>query len=124
MSINSKFPDHECKKCGITIKKGDPVNRMPEGHWCSNPNCPGPVKSTHDDQAQTTPTLEASDMNSPSLRNFVRDQSYIIQTIEANVLETVPEETKQNGQKVGMYVKEIYRSWTNNQWKKLEHGLD
>jgi hypothetical protein len=116
MSISSKFPDHECKKCGVTIKKGDAVNKVPAGNWCSNEQCPNPPKAVPGPaEVAAAPGPET---NTPSLRNFVRDQSYIIQTIEANVLETVPEETKKNGQKVGMYVKEIYRTWTNKMESK------
>jgi hypothetical protein len=111
LSINSKFPDHECKKCGVTIKKGDPVNKITAtGQWCSNEKCPNPPTATEAPGPEPGP---AAATTPASLRNFVRDESYKLQTIEAMVLETVPEETKKNGQKVGMYVKEIYRTWNN-----------
>lgn len=45
MSFPSKFPDHDCKHCGITIKKNDPVHKIDAtGTWCKNENCPNPPK--------------------------------------------------------------------------------
>ena len=121
MGIPSQYPVHVCKKCKTEIKKGDLVNKRPAGNWCSNDQCPLPATTT---AAPAPETVVDDKPKSATFRNFVREQSHKLQEIEAIVLETTPEETRKNGQKVGMYVKEIYRTWTTEQWKKLELGLD
>ena len=108
MSIQSSYPDHKCGKCGINIKKGDAINKIDvTGQWCSNENCPNPPKT------------EAAATQSTGIENaaFIEAETKKIMDIEKVVLATVPEETKKNGQKVGMYVKEIYK-----QLKKKERN--
>lgn len=128
----SKFPDHACKFCGIMIKKDDPINKVPAGHWCSNPKCPEPMESSG---TEPTPGPAAKDTEptpdklKKDFEKFVTTENFVLSKIEEIVEKEMQAANSAkggpiNGQKVGMHVKEIYRTWTNQQWKLLEHGLD
>ena len=132
MPIPSKFPDHECKNCKIMIKKGDPVNLIDKtGKWCSNPLCPEPPGAAEESTGPAQPAEEkpeepVKDENQDDFEKFVKNENSIICKIEKIVEAEMQSKSDGpiNGQKVGMHVKEIYRTFTNNEWKKLEHGLD
>ena len=54
MSFLSKFPDHDCKHCGVKIKKGEAITKIDAtGTWCSNANCPNPPKKADEKPMET-----------------------------------------------------------------------
>ncbi len=99
MSMPSKFPDHECKKCGIMIKEGDTIVKVDAGHFCKNEQCPEPCKTV------VTEAPKPAETNG-QLPKYIREQVTMLTEIESIVK---AELTGAVDAKIGMYVKEIYR---------------
>jgi len=106
MSMASKYPDHECKKCGIMIKEGDTIVKVDAGHFCKNENCPKPP-TTETTEAPPARELEPVEFDSKfsNIKNFARDEIQILKHIELEVKEDLG---KVPDTKIGMYVKLIY----------------
>ena len=95
------------------IAENDPITKVVAGHYCKNPQCPVPMESSG-----AEPTQEFATKSCPaalSMDEFVVSETSKLLKIEQIVLASVDAQTKQNGQKIGMFVKEIYRSWRNSQ---------
>jgi len=109
MGIPSSFPDYNCKRCGILIKKGDLVNKIEAtGCWCSNPKCPEKVNAVSKDVEIDSVKVADDIPISAKLRNFTKQETEKLTAIETQVKLILPGAVDA---KIGMFVKEIYRHW-------------
>ena len=118
MSFPSKFPDHDCKHCGVTIKKGDPVHKIDKtGTWCINTNCPNPpVKKI--EEAKKIPEKKeiipgTIKVNGPFdeaelIVKWARDRAYKMVMIEVDDYSKLTQPEKNSlGQKEGMLTRAL-----------------
>ena len=109
VSFPSKY-DGKCKDCGTEHKQGETIGKNGNDNWCKNgmdckaANVPSPKPTSK--PAETTGIKEAA---------FIEEQIKQLQDIEKVVIANM--ESNPNVQKVGMYVKEIYK-----QLKKKERN--
>lgn len=109
MSFPSKFKG-KCKDCGKEHAAGETIGKNSKGNWCKDgPNCQACQQTTGSPKPATTPAEDAP--ISSSLKNFTRDEVRTLKIIEAEVKADLG--PNENGQRIGMFVKEIYRSWKN-----------
>lgn len=116
MSFPSKFKG-KCKDCGKEWPAKEPISKNSNGNWCKDgANCQAcqQVTGTVPGPAAAATVAEDAPLSS-SLKNFTRDQIKTLKIIEEGVKADLG--PNENGQRIGMFVKEIYRSWTNKEEK-------
>ena len=115
MSMNSKYPDHECKKCGIMIKKDDIIHKVDAGHFCKNENCPNSPSGTVPDSEPKPEETKPVTTVSQKLLDFAAKENKIISEITQVVTEQLQKQAKPGetvrGDVVWVRTKEIYNIW-------------
>jgi len=109
MSFPSKF-DGKCKDCGVQHKAGVNIAKNSNDNWCKNG-----LKCTATNVPKPKKTPEAKSSTRIKDASFIEEQIKQLQDIEKIVIANM--ESNPNVQKVGMYVKEIYK-----QLKKKERN--
>lgn len=114
MSFPSKYKG-KCKDCGKEHAAGVNIAKNAAGNWCKDgPNCQACQQTTGTVPGPAAAPAEDAPISS-SLKNFTRDQIRSLKIIETEVKADLG--PNENGQRIGMFVKEIYRSWTNKEEK-------
>lgn len=119
MSFPSKFKG-KCKDCGKENKAGEIIDKNKNDNWCKDgPNCQGAQQTTGSPKPsipegaaaakKIDDTVKEWTKKTDGIKNaaWIEEQIHELQNIEKVVLDNMGENP--NVQKVGMYVKEIYK---------------